>query len=173
MSDAAPGQLHRRVHDDVVGHAPPGIEAPDIRLKPLLLTGLFIVVFTAVTIGGLRYYYSRQNLGPLVQTARVFPAPRLQQSPEADLAAMLKDQRTKLDGYAWIDRKKGIARMPITEAIRRLAERGNAAYAAPVQPERTPALGSRGGASSTVLAPGAGPGAVDTPAGAGPARGSP
>ncbi|KQQ20216.1 hypothetical protein ASF56_20030 [Methylobacterium sp. Leaf122] len=172
MSDAARGQLHTRVHDVVVGHAPPGTEAPDIRLKPLLLTGLFIVVFTAVTIGGLRYYYNRQGLGPLVQTARMFPAPRLQQSPAADLAAMLKDQRAKLDGYAWIDRANGIARMPIEEAMRRLAERGNAAYAAPLQPERMPALGSRGGVSSRVLSPGAGPDAVSTPLSMGPGIGA-
>lgn len=173
MPDATRGQLHTRVHDDAVGHAPPGTEAPDIRLKPLLLTGLFIVVFTAVTIGGLRLYYNRQGLGPLVQAARIFPAPRLQQSPEADLAAMLKDQREKLDGYAWVDRDRGIARMPIEEAMRRLAERGNAAYAAPVQPERTPALGSRGDASSTLLSPGAGPGAVSAPAGAEPGKETP
>ena len=173
MSDAARGQLHTRVHDDVVGHAPPGTEAPDIRLKPLLLTGLFIVVFTAVTIGGLRFYYERQSLGPLVQHARVFPAPRLQQSPEADLVAMLKDQRAKLASYAWIDREKGIVRMPIEAAMRRLAERGNAAYAAPLQPERTPALGSRGGASSAVLSPGTEPGAVASPAGLEPGKGTP
>ncbi|MBB2961087.1 hypothetical protein [Methylobacterium sp. R2-1] len=173
MSDAARGQLHTRVHDDVVGHAPPGTEAPDIRLKPLLLTGLFIVVFAAVTIGGLRYYYNRQGLGPLVQEARVFPPPRLQQSPEVDLAAMLKDQRAKLDNYAWIDREKRIARMPIEEAMRHLAERGNAAYAAPLQPERTPTLGSRGGASSRVLSPGSGTGTVNTPASSQPGEGTP
>lgn len=173
MSDAARGQLHTGVHDDVVGHAPPGTEAPDIRLKPLLLTGLFIVVFTALTIGGLRYYYNRQGLGPLVQQARIFPAPRLQQSPEADLAAMLKDQRAKLSGYAWIDREAGIARIPIAEAMRRLAERGNAAFAAPLQPERTPALGSRGGAASAVLSPGGGPGAVGAPAAPEPGKGTP
>ncbi|MEE7459776.1 hypothetical protein MPAR168_23200 [Methylorubrum populi] len=167
MPDAARGQLHTGVHDDVVGHAPPGTEPPDIRLKPLLLTGLFIVVFTAVTIGGFRFYYLRQGLGPLVQEARTFPAPRLQQNPEADLAALLREQRAKLGGYAWIDREKGIARMPIEKAMRRLAERGNAAYAAPLQPERIPALGSRGGASSGVVSPGAGPGAFGSPAGAG------
>ncbi len=166
MPDAARGQLHTGVHDDLVGHAPPGTEAPDVRLKPLLLTGLFIVAFTAVTLGGLRFYYNRQSLGPLVQEARTFPAPRLQQNPEADLAAMLEEQRGRLTGYAWIDRERGIARIPIEEAMRRLAQAGNAAYAAPAQPERTPTLGSRGGASSSVLSPGAGPGAVRTPTGA-------
>ena len=80
--------------------------------------------------------------------------------------------RTGYD-YAWIDRDKGIARLPISEAMRRLAERGNAAYAAPVQPERTPTLGSRGGASSAVLSPGAGPGAVNTPATIEPGKGLP
>lgn len=173
MSDAARGQRHTPVYDDAAGHAPPGTEAPDIRLKPLLLTGLFIVVFTAVTIGGLRLYYDRQGLGPLVRAAREFPAPRLQQNPERDLAAMLKEQRGKLSGFAWIDRAGGIARIPVDEAMRRLAQRGNAAYAAPVQPERTPALGSRGGASSAVLSPGAGPGAVRRPAGAEPGKDTP
>lgn len=158
MPDAARGQLHTRVHDDVVGHAPPGTEPPDIRLKPLLWTGLLIVVFTAATLGGMRFYYNRQGLGPLVQAARIFPAPRLQQNPEADLAAMLADQRGRLAGYAWIDRERGIARIPIEEAMRRLAGRGSAAYAAPIQPEETPTLGSRGGATSGIVSPGAGPG---------------
>lgn len=158
MPDAARGQLHTGVHDDVVGHAPPGTEPPDIRLKPVLLTGLFIVGFTAVALGGLRYYYLRQGLGPLVQEARVFPAPRLQQSPASDLAAMLKDQRDQLTGYAWIDRERAVARIPVEEAMRRLIGRGDAAYAAPVQPERAPTLGSRGGAVGGVIAPGPGPG---------------
>jgi hypothetical protein len=87
---------------------PPGTpdDEPGGFVMSLLLTGLFIVVFTAVTIGGLRYYYNRQGLGPLVQTARMFPAPRLQQSPAADLAEMLRDQRAKLDGYAWIEARR-------------------------------------------------------------------
>ncbi|MBD8906778.1 hypothetical protein [Methylorubrum zatmanii] len=173
MPETAPGQLHAGTHDDVVGHAPPGTEPPDIRLKPVLLTGLFIVVFTAATLGGIRFYYHRQGLGPLVQEARTFPAPRLQQNPEADLKAMLKEQRARLAGYAWIDREKGIARMPIEEAMRRLSQRGEAAYAAPLQPERVPALGSRGGASSSVLSPGAGPGAVHRPAQAEPDKATP
>ena len=54
--------------------------------------------------------------------------------------------------------------MPIEEAMRRLAGRGMAAYAAPVQPERTPTLGSRGGASGAIPAPGGMPGAVASPA---------
>ncbi|GEP09047.1 hypothetical protein [Methylobacterium gnaphalii] len=164
MPDAARGQLHTQVHDDIVGHAPPGAEEPSIALRPVLLTGLFIVVFTAATLAGIRYYYRSEVPSPLLTAPRTFPAPRLQQSPAADLAAFLKDQRARLAGYAWLDREKGIARMPIEEAMRRLSERGQAAYAAPIQPEIVPALGSRGGASGTVASPDAQPGAVRTPA---------
>ena len=157
MPEAARGQLHTRVHDDVVGHAPPGLEPSGVALRPILLTGLFIVVFTAATLAGIRFTYLRQGLGPLVREARTFPAPRLQQNPGADLAALLKEQRARLSGYAWIDRERGIARMPVAAAMRMLAERGAAAYAAPLQPERRPSLGSRGGAGSGVPSPAGAP----------------
>lgn len=164
MPEAAQGQLHTRVHDDVVGHASPGAEGPGIALRPVLLTGLFVAVFIAGTLGGIRYYYRGAVPGPLLTPPRTYPAPRLQQNPEGDLAAMLTAQRARLNGYAWVDREKGIARMPIGEAMRRLAGRADA-YAAPVQPERVPALGSRGGASSGLPSPDGRPGAVRTPAG--------
>lgn len=157
MPETAPGQLHRGVHDEVVGHARPGTEPPGIALRPILLTGLFIVVFTAATLTGIRFYYRFQVPGPLVEAPKTFPAPRLQQNPEADLAALLKEQRGRLAGYAWVDREKGIARMPIEDAMRQLAGRGQAAYAAPLQPERVPPLGSRGGGASPIPSPGDGP----------------
>ena len=154
----AEGQLHTGVHDDAVGHARPGTEAPVLALRPVLLTGLFIVVFVGATLAGLRVYYTRTVTLPLMRPPRDVPEPRLQRAPARDLDAFLREQKARLTGYAWIDREKGIARMPIEEAMRRLAVRGNAAYAAPIQPERTPPLGSRGGASGPVLSSGAGPG---------------
>ena len=48
--------------------------------------------------------------------------------------------------------------MPIDAAMARLAAEGDAGFAAPVQPEQVPALGSRGGASSALPAPDGQPG---------------
>jgi len=155
-----------RVHDDVVGHAEGGPEAPDIVLRPVLLTGLFIVVFTAATLAGIRWYKVFEIPVPNVETPQTFAPPTLQQNPEADLARMQTDQRRRLETYDWVDRQRGIARMPITEAMHRLADQGASAYAAPIQPEHVPSLGSRGGASGSLPSPDGRPGAVATPAGA-------
>ncbi|MBE7244798.1 MAG: hypothetical protein INR63_07605 [Actinomycetospora chiangmaiensis] len=154
----AKGQLHTGIHDDVVGHARPGTEAATLALKPVLLTGLFIVVFVGVSLAALRLYYTLTVSLPLMRPPRDFPQPQLQRAPAADLDALLADQKARLTGYGWVDRDNGVARMPIEEAMRRLAARGDAGFAAPKQPEAVPPLGSRGGASGALPSPDGQPG---------------
>jgi hypothetical protein len=147
-SPVADGQLHTGVHDDAVGHARPGTEAPALALRPVLLTGLFIVVFVAATLAGLRLYYTATVDLPLMRPPRSFAQPQLQRAPARDLDALLRDQKGRLEGYAWIDEA----------AMARLAAEGDAGFAAPVQPEQVPPLGSRGGASSALPSPDGQPG---------------
>ncbi|MHB2207932.1 hypothetical protein [Methylobacterium sp. CM6257] len=154
----ADGQLHTGVHDDAVGHARPGTEAATLALRPVLLTGLFIVVFVGATLAGLRLYYTLTVDLPLMRPPRTFPQPHLQRAPASDLDALLRTQKARLSGYAWVDREKGVARMPIADAMARLAAEGDAGFAAPVQPEQVPPLGSRGGASSALPSPDGQPG---------------
>ena len=52
------------------------------------------------------------------------PEPRLQVSPEADNRAYLEREKQQLNRYGWIDRDKGIARIPIDRAMDLLIERG-------------------------------------------------
>ncbi len=155
---SAGGQLHTGIHDDVVGHARPGTEAATLALRPVLLTALFIVLFVAASLAGVRLYYTRTVTLPLMRPPRDFPEPHLQRAPAADLDALLRAQKAKLAGYAWVDRDKGIARMPIEAAMARLAAQGDAGFAAPVQPEEVPPLGSRGGASGALPSPDGQPG---------------
>jgi hypothetical protein len=154
----ADGQLHTGVHDDAVGHGRPGTEGPAIAIRPVLLTGLGIVLFVAATLAGVRLYYTLTVDLPLMRPPRSFPEPHLQRAPASDLVALLRTQKARLSGYAWVDREKGIATMPIADAMRRLAAEGDAAFAAPVQPEQVPPLGSRGGASSALPSPDGRPG---------------
>ncbi|KMO29095.1 hypothetical protein VQ03_29565 [Methylobacterium tarhaniae] len=154
MPDASAPVRDDAVGHDAVGHAEGPPEAPDIRLKPVLLTGLLIVVFVAATLAALRVYRDTVITSPNTEPARTFAGPALQRDPQGDLARLLADQRRRLDSYAWVDRAQGIARMPVAEAMRRLAERGADAYAAPLQPERVPPFGSRGGAASPLPPPG-------------------
>jgi len=52
------------------------------------------------------------------------PGPRLQVHPEADLAAFRSQEDEILGGYGWVDKEKGVARIPIEEAMRLVAEQG-------------------------------------------------
>jgi hypothetical protein len=48
----------------------------------------------------------------------------LQTNPRQDLAAFHAHERERLSTYAWVDRDKGVIRIPIERAIALLAERG-------------------------------------------------
>ena len=154
-----------QVYDDVSGHARGGPEAPEVATRVILLIAGGIALFLGLTLTGVLLYYRHAVPGPAQRPPRVFAEPQLQRDPEADLARLQAAQRAQLEGYAWVDRARGIARMPVADAMRMLAARGSDAYRAPVQPERVPSLGSRGGASSGAASPDGAPGAVNPPAG--------
>ena len=61
------------------------------------------------------------------------PQPRLQADPAADLAAQRAREQAQLDGYAWVDRDAGIARIPVDRAMDILARSSSSA-----QPNREP-----------------------------------
>jgi hypothetical protein len=52
------------------------------------------------------------------------PAPRLQPDPRADLLAQRALEDALLETYGWVDKSRGIVRVPIERAIDVLAERG-------------------------------------------------
>lgn len=66
------------------------------------------------------------------------PEPRLQTDPEADLAAYVRKEDRLLDSYGWVDRQRGIARIPIEAAMQRLARTGIPGFpqASPKEPEQ-------------------------------------
>jgi hypothetical protein len=52
------------------------------------------------------------------------PLPRLQPNPRADLLALRAEEDAVLKTYAWVDKGRGIVRVPIERAIEVLAQRG-------------------------------------------------
>ncbi len=78
---------------------------------------------------GLFFYLKAGAPGALRQaTEHPFPEPALQKKPQDDLKRFELEQRMALSGYGWVDRSKGIARIPIEEAMRIIAARGDHAY---------------------------------------------
>src|SRR5206468_8247588 len=54
----------------------------------------------------------------------LFPPPRLQQDPAAELAEVRREEAAALNAYGWVDPKAHVARIPIDRAIEILAKKG-------------------------------------------------
>jgi len=52
------------------------------------------------------------------------PEPRLIVNEPADLKAVRQEEQQVLDGYAWVDKTRGIVRIPITRALELVAKEG-------------------------------------------------
>jgi len=52
------------------------------------------------------------------------PGPRLQTNPETDLQRFQAEERKRLTGYHWVDKEKGVVRIPIEEEMKKLARTG-------------------------------------------------
>lgn len=58
------------------------------------------------------------------QGLRLPPEPRLQTTPRKDLREFRSSEDTLLDSYQWGDKASGIVRIPVTEAMKLVVERG-------------------------------------------------
>src|SRR5215213_7751771 len=94
----------------------------------LLLIGAFIHVF----LWWLQGTYSRQNqraqaqVYPLAagQQDRLPPSPRFQENPQQELQDLRAKQKALLEGYGWVNKEGGVARIPIEDAMKIVVERG-------------------------------------------------
>jgi hypothetical protein len=59
------------------------------------------------------------------------PAPRLQARPEVELAELRAQEDAILGSYAWVEKDRGVVRIPIEEAMRIVAERGMPTFPTP------------------------------------------
>jgi hypothetical protein len=103
---------------------PPGVATGIVMIAVAAFLG-FVAVMMAVL-----FFYLKAGapiaLRPAIE--HPFPEPALQKTPQDDLKQFELEQRMALSGYGWIDRSKDIARIPIDEAMRIIASRGDHAY---------------------------------------------
>jgi hypothetical protein len=124
-----------------VAGARPGHESNRIGLRGLVIfavaLALTIVLVQAVLGLVMERVAHREkpvdafDPGRLAIEVDQFPNPRLQQNPMAELDQMNKEERRRIESYGWIDRKAGIARIPVDRAIAILARTGLPKVAAP------------------------------------------
>lgn len=63
---------------------------------------------------------------PIVEASRpaIVPGPPLQATPENELAAFRKSEEARLTSWAWVDRARGVAQVPVGKAIEAVAADG-------------------------------------------------
>jgi len=108
---------------------PDRLEPDSTRPKLLLAIAGAALVLLAIAFGLVLWFYSAEvpAHGPTVP--KVFPSPRLVQDETAWLHRAETEQQSRLQGYRWIDRAKGLIAIPIEEAMHRIAAKGAGGYA--------------------------------------------
>jgi hypothetical protein len=115
----------RQPHNPRIGH-----ETTDVNVWAVgkFAIGLVIVcvVSIALLFGLLKFFQSREetSVANAVDPVKLFPEPQLQKTPILDLKAIHAEEDKLLNGYAWVDPKQGIVRIPVDRAIEVLAKRG-------------------------------------------------
>jgi hypothetical protein len=107
-----------------------GHETSDVNVWAIGKFGIGMVAICLISIilllGLFEFFQSQEetNVVTAVQPRQIFPQPQLQQQPVLDLKAIRAEEDLVLNSYAWVDRQKGIVRIPIAQAIDLLAQRG-------------------------------------------------
>jgi hypothetical protein len=102
--------------------------------------GLVVVVICFIVFGMYRFLdiYERSHQAPMspmvmapadtravtLEDTQAFPQPRLEESERTQLRQFIEDQDRKLATYDWVDKDKGIVRIPIDRAMDLIVERG-------------------------------------------------
>ena len=125
-------------------------EKTDIDVAAVTKLGLAIVLVTVVTAALLVPFLNllkargEKHDPPAPPIAgfgpdRKAPEPRLQERPFDDWRAMHAQQAAQLASYGWVDQAKGVAHIPIEEAMKRLVQQGLPARPVPSPVAEAPA----------------------------------
>ena len=110
-------------------------EESDVNVSAIIRFGiglLVIGVLLHVFLWWLQSTYTRQNeraqtqAYPLAagQQDRLPPSPRFQDNPQQELQDLRAKQKALLEGYGWVSKEAGVARIPIEDAMKMVVERG-------------------------------------------------
>jgi hypothetical protein len=134
-------------------HGPGSYEKTDALFGPTLRAGLYILgtmFLVAAAVVPLYRLFFREEAASQRQATTVLreearrqtpQGPRLVSSEPKALAEFRAQEDALLDTYGWVEKDKGIVRIPVEEAMRIVAERGLPNFPAP---EASPGEGTGG-----------------------------
>jgi len=118
-------------------------ESTDVNVRGVVLATSVLIVVTLLAMGlagALFGYLNReaeqaQGRSPMATTeVQLPPPPVIQHHPEDDLRQMQEEQARILNGYRWVNKDGGVARIPIDRAMKVLLERGLLTPKPPAEP---------------------------------------
>jgi hypothetical protein len=110
-------------------------EGSDVDVRAIALTGAALTAGILLACGVAAIM--QRHLGPerpREPVARAAPAgPHLQTEPLQDIDRLRREAAARLDGYGWVDRDRGVVRIPIGRAMELLQARAGASGAEPAR----------------------------------------
>lgn len=100
-------------------------EIRDVSSRFMLLT--FMLLLTSVACVGLVCWWAFPRATAdrhISTTVRDFPGPQLQPDPRRDWQRFHSEEMRRLTSYGWVDKARGVAHIPIAQAMRDIAARG-------------------------------------------------
>jgi hypothetical protein len=132
------------VHQDVA------FEERDVRVSIILkfLVWMAVVIilsfgFSLVFYRGLLHYWNSEYMPPPPSRAEAGsmmpPEPRMQgmpghfNDPQLDMREKVQEDTAANESMSWVDQKAGIAKIPVSDAMKMIAEKGFSAGNVPVE----------------------------------------
>lgn len=104
------------------------LETPELRARPFALGAVFLLSFVIVSMVALWLVFLPNASRRLHLPSAPQAGPKLQADPSVERDRVLAEQRKRLDGYHWIDKKDGVFSIPIGRAMAIIAAKGANAY---------------------------------------------
>ncbi len=110
-----------------------GHEEHDAGVRPIVLTGiglaLAVVIVGFIVYGTFRYLTVQSASGvqsnPMaVLDSQIPPAPRIEEHPAIEVQQLRAQEEQTLSTYGWVDKNKGVVRIPLQRAMELQMERG-------------------------------------------------
>ncbi len=120
-----------RSHDQEI---PEGVhhELRDVHVRPIAFIGFGLALLVAVSFFAMKIFFDYVDRQPAVpdltpmfsERPQQPPEPRLQTTPVSNRKLIVESERKLLDSYGWMDQQSGTVRIPVSLAMKLIAERG-------------------------------------------------
>ena len=106
----------------MTGHRAP-YEPHDPPTRPISISALVLLVsigLSVLVVGGLLWLFGHDQPTPTV----LVPTPPAEAVPQQHIEGLRTQENAVLHSYGWVDKEKGVARIPIDRAMDWVIEKG-------------------------------------------------